>query len=197
MTLTQIKTNFLNSVNECRTLYRHCLTPVGIHSDSGVEAAFLQLHNSWEIFLEETLVSILNGEAVISGDVITPKFTLPNRDLIREIIYQEKSFIEWTRDDNVKKRFERHLFLPNRINSTLDTITVEFRDIIKIRNYIAHSSAQAKNNFVNLYQARVGGNPDTSRACNYLKEVDVENSPNTYFDRYLQTLANAAILIIG
>jgi hypothetical protein len=48
-----------------------------------------------------------------------------------------------------------------------------------------------------LYQARVGGNPDTSRACNFLKEVDIENPPNTYFDRYLQTIENAATLIVG
>lgn len=197
MTLNQIKINFLNSINECRTLYRHCLTPIDVHSDSGVEAAFLQLHNSWEIFLEETLMSILSGESVISGDAINPKFILSDRNLVREIIYQEKSFIDWTREEDVKKRFERHLGLPNRINNTLDVITVEFRDIIKIRNYIAHSSAQAKKNFINLYQSRVGGNPNTSRACNFLKEVDSSNAPNTYFDKYLQTLENAATLMLG
>jgi len=197
MTLYQIKTNFLISASDCGILYRHCLSPVGVHSNSGVEAAFLQLHNSWEIFLEETLISILNGESVISGNIITPKFTLHDRNLIREIIYQEKSFIEWTREDNVKKRFERHLGLPNRINDTLNTITVEFRDIIKIRNYIAHSSAQAKTDFINLYCSRVGGNPDTSRACNFLKEVNPNNPPNTYFDKYLQTLESAATLMVG
>jgi len=197
MTLTQIKTNFLNSVNECRLLYRHCLTPVGLHSDSGVEASFIQLHNGWEIFLEETLVALLNGESVVSGDAITPKFTLADCNLIREVLYQEKPYIEWTQEGSVKKRFERHLISPNRISVTLDLITVDFRDIIKVRNYIAHSSAQAKMNFVNLYRSRIGGNPDTSRACNFLKETDPENSPNTYFDRYLNTLENAANLMIG
>ena len=197
MTLRQIKNSFLDSINECRTLYRHCLSPVGIHSDSGVEAAFLRLYNSWEMFLEETLVSILNGESVVSGDIITPKFTLSDRNLIREIIYQEKSFIEWTRDEDVKKRFERHLQLPNRINTTLDTIAAEFREIIKIRNYIAHSSAQAKKHFVNLYQSKVGGSPNTSRACNFLKEVVSSNQQDTYFDKYLKTLEAAAILMVG
>ena len=197
MTLADIKTNFLNSANECRTLYRHCLEPIGIHSNSGVEAAFIQMHNSWEIFLEETLVAILNGEQVLAGDIITPKFTLSDPNLIREILYQEKSFIEWTREEIVKKRFERHINSPNRITNALDIITVEFRDIIKVRNYIVHSSSQAKTNFVNLYQTRVGGRPDTSRACNFLKETDPANTPNTYFDKYLETLENATALMIG
>jgi hypothetical protein len=199
MTLTDVKNRFLVTLSESRDLYNHCLSPAGLHTDSGVEAAFLQLHKNWELFLEDTLLCLLNGDIVISGDVIIPKLTLPDKELIRSIIYQDKNYIEWTDETVIKKRFERHLNVPNRIINTLNTISVELKDITKIRNFIAHSSGTAKINYVNLVRARIGGNPDTSRASLFLKSVTNDpNDPNqTYFDKYIGTLEVAVDNMIG
>ncbi|MGC1633595.1 MAG: hypothetical protein WA749_15910 [Gelidibacter sp.] len=197
MTLQQVRDKFINTITESRDLYTHCLSPVGLHTDSGVEAAFIQLHKNWEVFLEEILVCLLNGQTVINGNPITPKLTIADRSLIRSIIYQDKNYIEWTDETTIKKRFERHLDIPNRIIDTLNTISTELKDITKVRNFIAHSSGTAKINYENLVRARLGGNPNTTRASLFLKSIDSEDANQTYFDKYIGTLEIAAENMIG
>jgi len=197
MTLQQVKDKFINTLTESRDLFNHCLSPVGLHTDSGVEAAFLQVHKNWEVFLEETLICILNGQVVLSGVAISPKLIVADRDLIRVILYQDKNYIEWTDEVTIRKRFERHLIIPNRIIDSLNVISTELKDIIKIRNFIAHSSGTAKINYENLVRARLGGNPDTSRASYYLKELDREDNSRTYFDKYIGTLEVTAEQMVG
>ncbi len=197
MTLQQVKDSFLNTINESRDLYSHCLSPVGLHTDSGVEAAFLQLHKNWEVFLEETLVCLLNGQIVISGNPVTPKLTISDRELVRSILYQDKNYMEWTDETIIKKRFERHLNIPNRIIDTLNTISTELKDITKIRNFIAHSSGTAKTKYENLVQARLGGNPSTARASFFLKANDTADTSQTFFEKYIGTLEIAAENMIG
>lgn len=199
MTLEDVKNRFLVTLSESRDLYNHCLSPAGLHTDSGVEAAFLQLHKNWELFLEDTLLCLLNGDPVISGDAIIPRLTLTDKELIRQILYQDKNYIEWTDETIIKKRFERHLYIPNRIINTLNTISIELKDITKIRNFIAHSSGTAKINYVNLVRARLGGNPDTSRASIFLKSITNEpgDPSQTYFDKYIGTLEVAVDNMIG
>jgi len=197
MTLQNVKDNFINTLTESRDLFTHCLSPVGLHTDSGVEAAFLQVHKNWEVFLEETLVCILNGQNVLNGTPIVPLLTVADRELIRNILYQDKSYIEWTDETTIKKRFERHLEVPNRIIDCLNTISVELKDITKIRNFIAHSSGSAKIKYENLVRARLGGNPNTTRASLFLKEHDRDDATRTYFDKYVGTLEVAAEQMIG
>lgn len=197
MTLQQVKDKFINTLTESRDLFNHCLSPIGLHTDSGVEAAFLQVHKNWEVFLEDTLICILNGQVVISGDPISPKLTVADRNLIRVILYQDKNYIEWTDEVTIKKRFERHLIIPNRIINSLNVISTELKDITKIRNFIAHSSGTAKTNYENLVKARLGGNPDTTRASYYLKELDREDNTRTYFDKYIGTLEVTAEQMVG
>lgn len=197
MTLQQVRDKFISTIRESRDLYSHCLSPIGLHTDSGVEAAFIQLHKNWEVFLEEVLVCLLNGQTVISGTSIIPKLTIMDRNLVRTLIYQDKNYIEWTDETTIKKRFERHLNIPNRIIDTLNTISTELKDITKIRNFIAHSSGTAKINYDNLVRARLGGNPNTTRASLFLKSVDLDDATQTYFDKYIGTLEIAAENMIG
>ncbi|OXB06711.1 hypothetical protein [Flavobacterium pectinovorum] len=197
MTLQQVRNKFIATITESRDLYTHCLSPVGLHTDSGVEAAFIQLHKNWEVFLEEILVCLLNGQTVINGDPITPKLTIGDRNLIRTIIYQDKNYIEWTDETAVKRRFERHLNTPNRIINTLNIISTELKDLTKVRNFIAHSSGTAKLNYENLVRARLGGNPNTTRASFFLKAIDTDDPTQTYFDKYVGTLEIAAENMIG
>ncbi|WP_396176570.1 hypothetical protein [Flavobacterium sp.] len=197
MTLQQVRDKFIDTITESRDLYTHCLSPVGLHTDSGVEAAFIQLHKNWEVFLEEILVCLLNGQTVINGNPITPKLTIADRNLVRTIIYQDKNYIEWTDETIIKKRFERHLDVPNRIIDTLNTISIELKDITKVRNFIAHSSGTAKEKYENLVRSRLGGNPNTTRASFFLKSTDRDDANQTYFDKYIGTLEIAAENMIG
>lgn len=197
MTLRIVKDNFINTLVESRDLFNHCLSPVGLHTDSGVEAAFLQVHKNWEVFLEDVLICILNGEPVLTGATINPLLTVPDRELIRNILYQDKNYIEWTDETIIKKRFTRHLTIPNRIVDCLNTISQDLKDIIVIRNFIAHSSGTAKTKYENLVRGRLSGHPDVSRASPYLKSNDREDSNQTYFDRYIGTLEAAAEQMVG
>jgi hypothetical protein len=197
MTIRDVKDNFVNTLTESRDLFNHCLSPVGLHTDSGVEAAFLQIHKNWEVFLEEILICFLNGKPVLAGDPVTPLLTVNDRELIRSILYQDKNYIEWTDEEMIRKRFKRHLSLPNRVVDCLNTISQDLKDITIIRNFIAHSSGTAKTKYENRVRARLGGNPDVSRASLFLKSNDREDPTQTYFDRYIGTLEAAAEQMVG
>src|SRR5690606_28592347 len=148
---------------------------VGLHTESGVEAAFLQVHKNWEDFLEEILICILNGNSVLNGDPVNALLTVSDRDLIRSILYQDKNYIEWTDETRIKQRFIRHLEVPNRIVDSLNIISQDLKDITIIRNFIAHSSGTAKIKYQRLVRNRLGGNPDVSRASTFLKSNDRED----------------------
>jgi hypothetical protein len=197
MTIIDVKDNFVNTLVESRDLFNHCLSPAGLHTDSGVEAAFLQVHKNWEVFLEELLICILNGESVLTGNPIVPLLTIPDRELIRNILYQDKNYIEWTDETIIKKRFSRHLTVPNRIVDCLNTISQDLKDITIIRNFIAHSSGTAKIKYENLVRGRLGGHPNVTRASYYLMSNDTDDSTQTYFDRYIGTLEVASEQMVG
>lgn len=197
MTIRNVKDNFITTLTESRDLFNHCLSPIGLHTDSGVEAAFLQVHKNWEVFLEEILICFLNGKPVLAGDPVNPLLTVPDRELIRSILYQDKNYIEWTDETIIKKRFTRHLTLPNRIVNCLNMISQDLKDITTIRNFIAHSSGTAKTKYENLVRGRLGGNPNISRASLFLKSNDRDNPSQTYFDRYIGTLEAAAEQMVG
>lgn len=197
MTIKIVKDSFDNALIESRLLFTHCLSPIGRHTNSGIEAAFLQVHKNWEVFLEEILICFLNGEPVLAGAPVVPQLTVADRELIRSILYQDKNYIEWTNVDVIRSRFNRHLTPPNRVVDCLNAISQDLNDITIIRNFIAHSSGTAKSKYEKLVKQRLGGNPDVSRASSFLKSLDRESQNLTYFDRYIGTLDASAEQMVG
>jgi hypothetical protein len=195
-----IKATFLASLGGCRQLYRHCQSPVDLHTNAGIEAAFLQFHKSWEVFLEDTMLSFLCGKQPLSGLPITPKFTVADFEDARNIFYQDKPYKEWTTKEEINKRFQIFFVTVNDTNRILDSlrpVQTTMDEIKFIRNSIAHSSFSTKEKISKLYQKKLGGNPVLSRPSEFLIKPDSQNAGSTFFDTYVNTIETTAISIIG
>lgn len=195
-----IKTTFTTSLAGCRQLYRHCQNPIDLHTDAGIEAAFLQFHKSWEVFLEDTMLSFLCGKQPLTGPAITPKFIVTDFEDARNIFYQEKPYKEWTNKEEINTRFKIFFVTVNDTNRIIDSlrpIQTTMDEIKFIRNSIAHSSFSTKEKISKLYQRKLGGNPILNRPSEFLTKQDSQNRGATYFDTYLNTMETTAIAIIG
>lgn len=192
-----VKQEFLDSIADCRALFVHCISTAGPHKLPGVEAAFLQMHSAWEIFLEESLLNFLCGQQPLNGTSITPAFTVADLEVARKILYQEKPYTEWTNVDNIQKRLDIFLGDQNVFTSSLLPFITHLKDITKIRNAIAHTSITARKQFNNLVQGRIGGRPAITRPADFLIYTDPQDSPNTFFDRYANALEMLANNVVG
>ena len=103
--LSKLKGVFLGSLSDCRALYRHCLTPNGVHSSAGVEAAFLQMFKSWESLLEDCTVAFLCGHLRCDGNLVSCDTYIKSEAFARVLLYQDRKFIEWTEVDTVTGRW--------------------------------------------------------------------------------------------
>jgi hypothetical protein len=195
--LQNVYDDFSASVSANRALFKYCLSPVGPHTQAGIEAAFLQLQKSWELFLEDLLLHLLIGYKP-HHTVITSHFTVADIETARGIVLREDNYLDWIRVDRIQSRFNAYIAeTPNHVSHTLATISTELSEINTVRNAIAHSSKKAKDNFINLWTRKVGGNPTITTPADFLKLTDPNNSPNTYFDKYADTLDAAASIIIN
>ncbi|MEI6044127.1 MAG: hypothetical protein WCS37_07020 [Chloroflexota bacterium] len=193
-----IKDDFLNSLNACRQLYRHCLSPKALHSEAGVEAAFLQMQTAWEVFLEEIFLLYICGEQPLSGNQVSPYFTVNDIEVARKILYQERPYCEWSKPEIIRERFNEIYFVsPNRLDDAIRPIVGTLSEIATIRNYIAHSSLKAKKAFGKVWLQKVGGKPNITRAADFLLLIDKDNPPDTYFDKYITNLEVTANNIAG
>jgi len=199
-----IKNSFLTSLNDCRALFRHCLTPRGLHTDYGVESAFLQFHKAWETFLEDSMLCFLCGQQPISGQPVTPRFIVSDFEVARTIFYQGQPYKEWTNKDDILKRYS--IFFEtqtidqietNRLITAIRPISSTIKEIIDIRNVIAHSSFAAQNKIKMLYQQKLGGSPNLRRPGEFLIMNDRHNIGNTYFDSYLSLIEVTVNNLIG
>ena len=196
----EIKTTFLLSLDGCRQLFRHCQNPIDVHTNAGIEAAFLQFHKSWEVFLEDTMLSFLCGKQPLTGTPIIPKFVVADFEDARNIFYQEKPYKEWTTKEDINKRFQIFFVTireTNRILDSLKLVQTTMDEIKFIRNSIAHSSFSTKEKISKLYQKKLGGNPTINRPSEFLVKLDRQNEGSTYFDSYVNIIETAAISIIG
>ena len=195
--LQNIYDDFSASLGANRALFQYCLSPTGPHTQAGIEAAFLQLQKSWELFLENLLLCLLIGHRPHTT-IITSHFTVSDLEIARGIVLREDNYLDWIGIDRVKNRFNAYLIeAPNHISNTLSAIATELNEIRIVRNAIAHSSKKAKDDFANLWLRKVGGSPTITVPADFLKLPDPNNLPSTYFDKYADTLETAAGIMIN
>jgi hypothetical protein len=200
-TLGKLKKDFLGSVSDCRALYRHCRTPLGPHSDAGVEAAFLQLMKSWETFLEDCTVAFLSQRLRIDGKSVPALSISISEEYARRSLLQDRPFLEWTDVDRNIRRWDQ-LFVgsqqnPNLFESAVRPAKAQLRQMVVIRNAIAHSSQSAHKQFGTLLMAEFGGSPRMKRPAELLVSNYVGDTTITYFDLFSGLMETLAPMITG
>ncbi len=146
--IQNLKDDFAREMIACKDLYNYCLSSRGLHTNAGIEGAFLQMQTKWEAFLEEVFLAFLVGQQPLSGDKVKPHFTVIDIDVARIILYQGQQYADWAKFDVVIKRLGIYfdLGLPNRFVNALKAEKLNLEEIADIRNFIAHSSIKAKKN---------------------------------------------------
>ena len=191
------KLAFQREASSCRILYRHCLTPRGQHSDAGVEAAFLQLFKAWESLLEEITLSFMCGRLRCDGSLV-PAFTVSrDEEAARRMMYQERSFVEWTNIEKIKTRWNSIFNAGSILEQALRPASTELKQMNVVRNAIAHSSPRAIRKFNDLVQGQFGGQRRLRRPAELLTTSWPNDPTQTYFDRYVEVLETIAPALTG
>ena len=191
------KREFIADVADCRALFRHCLNPVGVHSEAGVEAAFLQMFKSWESLLEDCTVSFLCGRLRCDGKMVKCDALIKSEDIARALLYQDRNYIEWTDIDKVLDRWERIFAPANLLEAAVRGAKGELRQLTTVRNAIAHASPAAEQKFSKLIRDQFGGVRKMKRPATFLQEQYPPDPAKTFFDRYADVLETAGLQLTG
>ncbi len=196
-TIVRIRRDFQNAMTGARSVFAFCLHPAGIHTQSGVEAAFLQAFKNWEGLLEETFIAFMCSRLAADGATIPCHVAAPNDDVARNLLYQGRQFIEWTDPEVVRERARCLFSIASRIESAINPVIGQLREMRYVRNAIAHASPQASRKFKDLVQRLFGGAPAIQRPAELLIHATPNNPNITMFDSYVTALEIAASNITG
>lgn len=195
--VSKIKKDFLTTLGNCRSLYRHCLDPKSPHTEAGVEAAFLQMFRAWESFLEDSSLAFMCGRLRCDSLSIPCHVRAPNEEAARALVYQDRPYVEWTDVDGIVKRWDRFFPPTNLLVIAIRPAKVELDQMAAIRNAIAHSSLLSKQRFQKVVQGQFGGKPAISRPANFLSAMYPLDTSRTFFDRYADVLEVTASKLVG
>lgn len=196
--LSKPKRDFQSSLNDARNLFVFCSSPVGIHTDPGIEAALLQLFKAWESFLEDCVCSYLSGRLSCDGKTVATYIKAPNERWAAGMLYGDRAYLEWTDPEAVLKRVNILFQDGNRISSTLSSGLTELRQLKTIRNAIAHSSPTSVAGFAKLVTNLLGSShPTVQRPAQLLVRPVTRSTATTYFEHYAQILDTLAVNITG
>ena len=190
--VADIHTNFLDALNESRSLFAYCRSPFGPHSNAGIESAFLDSFKAWEVFLDELVFAYMRGEPDTSGNLVPSIVSLPtdDKDVYIRIINGggRRRYIDWANPDNdVRPRLR--LFFTPPLDVKLDSGLTELKEIATCRNAIAHSSGRASEQLSGLWRQKRGTSTSSlSRCADVLLLSYSSNPPVTLFERYLDVL---------
>lgn len=191
------KRQFLSTLKDCRALFHHCLNPRGEHSDSGIEASFLQLFKGWESFLEDCTLSYMCGRLRCDGTSLKSYSVSMAEEWARKVLYQERHYVEWTQVDKVIERWDALFLSPNPLSSSLRSAKAHLEYMKDVRNVIAHSSPKSQENFNSRIRSTFGGNRRLHRAAPFLSDRMPSDQSNTFFDYYADILETLAGKVAG
>lgn len=196
-TIAYVRRQFAMTLSGARALFVFCLAPRGLHTEAGVEAAFLQLYKGWEGLLEDAVLAYMCGRLAHDGKSVASYVTAHSDQVARTLLYQLRPYVEWTKPDDVRDRVKCYFTAPNRLENALRPIMGQLREMATVRNAIAHASAVAEQKLYELAQRKIGGNPKVKRPADLLLMSDPSNKMQLMFDYYATVLETAAFEITG
>ena len=191
MTLLQIKRQFLKELSDARALIsvpsiRNLPQP---QFDHVVSLAFLKSYTAWEAFIEEVFFVYLLGNRSPSGYRPKRHYKPPTRDLAFRLIIADQRFLDWTSVDKILNRSASCFKDGEPFASKLGPRDVYFNQMKKMRNCIAHSSAEAKQGFEQIVRSSLGSMPLGITPGRFLDTAVPAVAPaRTFFENYLQSM---------
>lgn len=185
-TVPHIRGEFEVALAGCRALFAHCLDPQDLHTEAGVESAFLDAFKAWEVFLEDLTIAYLTGEPDVNGASVPSIISTTDPERCRNLINSGRGFVSWADPAEVRRRFGLYFTEASFINRFADV--PELRQMATCRNAIAHSSDSASGRLHELWLTVGGVSKSPLRSADVLLMDYPLNPPMTWFDRYLYVL---------
>jgi hypothetical protein len=160
------------------------------------EALFIRSVTSFEVFLQDQFVAIMNGDASykrIRG--VSVKMNASSPAALMDILLQNRAYVTWLPYDETNKR--AHIYLkdgkpfsdiPQSERDTMNRITL-------IRNAIAHQSAHAVKQFENKVISGLTLLPQERRPAGFLRSVLRAAPIQRRFEFYATELGRVATMI--
>jgi hypothetical protein len=111
------------------------------------EALFLRGVTSFEVFLEELFVSILEGRTTYRRDRVSVLIAASSSAALREILLQGGKYMDWLPYDRTEKRAKLYLKEGKPFSELSDGDRSMVKTVTTIRHAIAHRSRHATGEF--------------------------------------------------
>jgi hypothetical protein len=125
-------------------------------ADIALEALFLRTFTSYEEILERLFLHYVTGGRSISGSLATSFLSITDEIHARRLVRAGFNFLSWSKPADVKTMASNYLERGWPFVDMLGVYTDTLNDCTKIRNRIAHRSAEAQSGFAavqrNLFQ---------------------------------------------
>jgi hypothetical protein len=146
------------------------------------------MFKAWEALLEDCTLAFMCGRLRVDGRSVVAHTTSGDEEWARKVMYQDRSFVEWTDFDKIVARWQGIFAAPNPLEAALRPAQAELRHMTTIRNAIAHSSAVSNRKFRTLMQSQFGGRRRFARPAAFLVEPWPTDPTLTFFDRFADVL---------
>jgi hypothetical protein len=161
------------------------------------ELAFLRSFITWESFLEEIFICYGCGREACDGTRFTTFVAPPNEQHLREMIVGERrAYASWSVVDDVRRRATIFFSGGEPFVPVLDSASTALKDMVVVRNRIAHRSPSASKKFLSLVQQRHGTVQPGMSPGRFLLREGTDQSMRR-LDEYSEVLRLAAKQLAG
>ncbi len=160
------------------------------------EMAFLRAFTSWESFLEETFLLYLLGHRPPNGSM-PKRFGFPQTpDSAVEWCSDGKPYAKWHIED-VQRRANRWFKDGKPFTPALQGQQARLKQLVTIRNAIAHQSQSVRDKFENLVRAELGAVPPNTTVGGFLMMTKPNSTPPiSFLEFYVAEILRAAQNIV-
>jgi len=156
------------------------------------EALFLRSVTSFEAFLEELFIAILQGSAQYPQNRVSIRMTTKSTDALMEILLQGDKYLDWLPFNKTESRAKLYLAHGRPFSELDDAAKSKIKTIMYIRNAIAH-----KGHAVKVFQEKVIGSqpllPGEKKPAGFLRAPT--NAGTVRFEIYIGEMAQIASIL--
>lgn len=147
-----------------------------------INGAFLNLFMAFECFLERSFICYMLGQPGLNGTVVLKYVTPTTENHALELLKGTNRHADFTNRDTIVK-LSKNFFENDGPYTVLNSMSIAFEEMKKIRNAISHVSLESEQAFLNLARSKLGSLPPGINTATFLNTV-ITGTSSTYFVYY-------------
>jgi hypothetical protein len=164
--------------------------------DTLTEMAFLRAFTSWEVFLEQAFVLYLLGHRPPKGAPPRRYGFPPTPAAAAEWCLEGRNYAKWNAAD-VQRKANQWFKDGKPFTPILQARQSHLKQLVTIRNAIAHESSEAKAKFEALVRDELGALPPGTSVGNFLMTTKPTSTPPiSFMEFYLTQIEGVAMTIV-